>query len=132
MLGLLRPRLARAAAPLLAGGGRMGGAGALRCLGTAANAEYLSANAAADGVTVTTTGLQYRVLKSGAPDAPSPRAGDPCSCHYEGRLLDGAIFDSSYARGAPTTFAPNQARAAAPPWPRPRAPAPDPIAVAWP
>merc|ERR1719382_9585 len=32
----------------------------------------------------------------------------PCECHYAGRLLDGSEFDSSYKRGTPTTFAPNQ------------------------
>jgi len=32
----------------------------------------------------------------------------PCECHYAGRLTDGTEFDSSYKRGAPTTFAPNQ------------------------
>ena len=32
----------------------------------------------------------------------------PCECHYAGRLLDGTEFDSSYARGTTTTFAPNQ------------------------
>lgn len=37
-----------------------------------------------------------------------PTASTPCECHYAGRLLDGSQFDSSYARGQPTTFAPNQ------------------------
>merc|ERR1712070_879447 len=37
-----------------------------------------------------------------------PLVGTPCECHYAGRLLDGTEFDSSYKRGAPTTFAPNQ------------------------
>lgn len=32
----------------------------------------------------------------------------PCSCHYEGTLLDGTVFDSSYKRGKPITFAPRQ------------------------
>ena len=39
---------------------------------------------------------------------PSPKASQPCSCHYEGKLTDGSVFDSSYKRGRPTTFAPNQ------------------------
>ena len=38
----------------------------------------------------------------------SPAVGTPCACHYAGRLLDGTEFDSSYKRGAPTTFAPKQ------------------------
>ena len=35
-------------------------------------------------------------------------ASTPCECHYEGRLIDGTVFDSSYKRGQPATFAPNQ------------------------
>merc|ERR1711956_6056 len=37
-----------------------------------------------------------------------PTAGTPCECHYAGTLLDKTQFDSSYDRGSPTTFAPNQ------------------------
>ena len=37
-----------------------------------------------------------------------PTVDSPCSCHYEGTLIDGTKFDSSYDRGSPTTFAPNQ------------------------
>ena len=37
-----------------------------------------------------------------------PTISTPCNCHYAGRLLDGTEFDSSYARGTPSTFAPNQ------------------------
>jgi FKBP-type peptidyl-prolyl cis-trans isomerase FklB len=37
-----------------------------------------------------------------------PTVDSPCSCHYEGKLIDGTVFDSSYERGQPTTFAPNQ------------------------
>lgn len=32
----------------------------------------------------------------------------PCDCHYEGKLIDGSVFDSSYPRGGPSAFAPNQ------------------------
>lgn len=38
----------------------------------------------------------------------SPSYTDPCSCHYAGTLIDGTEFDSSYKRGQPLTFAPNQ------------------------
>ena len=41
----------------------------------------------------------------------TPRADDPTSCHYKGTLIGGKEFDSSYKRGSPATFAPNQARA---------------------
>jgi len=70
--------------------------------------EYLEMNAQKSGVTVTSSGLQYRVLKSGLDGAPSPKANSPCECHYRGTRIDGAEFDSSYKRGKPTTFAPNQ------------------------
>ena len=39
---------------------------------------------------------------------PKPLASTPCSCHYEGSLIDGTVFDSSFKRGSPSTFAPNQ------------------------
>lgn len=68
---------------------------------------YLEKNKANPGVTSLPSGLQYKVLKSGGGKA-HPRASTPCDCHYEGKLLDGQVFDSSYARGEPTTFAPNQ------------------------
>ncbi len=48
------------------------------------------------------------MLREGNADGKRPLATTPCSCHYEGRLIDGTVFDSSYKRGAPTTFAPNQ------------------------
>ena len=59
-------------------------------------------------VTVLPSGLQYEVLVVGASDGPSPSLSDPCECHYEGKLIDGTVFDSSYARGRPAIFAPNQ------------------------
>ena len=37
-----------------------------------------------------------------------PTVSSPCECHYQGTLIDGTKFDSSYDRGSPTTFAPNQ------------------------
>ena len=77
-----------------------------------AGREWLENNAMEnDDVTTTASGLQYRVIKSGAADAKQPLKNSPCVCHYAGTLLDGTEFDSSYARGTPATFAPNQARA---------------------
>ena len=70
-------------------------------------ARFLDANRARDGVVELASGLQYRVLRAGA-GASHPTADSKCSCHYEGRLIDGTKFDSSYDRGAPTSFAPNQ------------------------
>ena len=49
------------------------------------------------------SGLQYVFRSAGSGDA-TPRAGDEITCHYDGRLLDGTPFDSSYRRGEPFTF----------------------------
>ena len=63
---------------------------------------FLAENAKKDGVTVTASGLQYRVITEGAGDA--PKATDTVKVHYEGRLISGDIFDSSIARGEPVSF----------------------------
>jgi len=72
-----------------------------------ASKAWLAENAKKDGVRVLPSGLQYRVLRKGS-GTDHPTADSPCSCHYEGTLIDGTKFDSSYDRGSPTTFAPNQ------------------------
>lgn len=54
------------------------------------------------------SGLQYKILNSGAAGGLTPRAHSPCECNYRGYLPDGQEFDSSYKRGKPSTFAPNQ------------------------
>lgn len=64
--------------------------------------DFLTANAAKEGVITTDSGLQYKVLKEGTGATPS--ATDQVEVHYEGRLLDGTIFDSSYSRGETITF----------------------------
>lgn len=69
--------------------------------------KFLAENKDKPGVITLESGLQYKVLKKGKGPA-HPKVDSPCSCHYEGRLIDGTIFDSSYERGQPTTFAPNQ------------------------
>ena len=63
---------------------------------------FLADNAHQDGVTVTASGLQYKVLAEGSGD--SPKATDTVKVHYEGRLISGAVFDSSIARGEPVSF----------------------------
>jgi FKBP-type peptidyl-prolyl cis-trans isomerase FklB len=68
---------------------------------------FLAENEGKPGVVTLPSGLQYKVLRDGA-GMQHPREDTPCECHYEGQLLDGAVFDSSYARGGPSTFAPNQ------------------------
>ena len=77
---------------------------------TATNAKgeaFLEANKAKEGVVTLPSGLQYKVLREGD-GAFHPTADSSCSCHYEGTLIDGTEFDSSYGRGQPTSFAPNQ------------------------
>ena len=67
-----------------------------------AGEAVLAENAKKDGVTVTASGLQYRVITEGAGDA--PKATDTVKVHYEGRLISGDVFDSSIARGEPVSF----------------------------
>ncbi len=77
--------------------------------GKAAKAEgekFLKENAGKPGVTVTASGLQYMVLSEGS--GRKPKANDTVRCHYEGTLIDGTIFDSSYRRNAPADFGLNQ------------------------
>ena len=63
---------------------------------------FLADNAKQDGVIVTASGLQYKVLAEGSGD--SPKATDTVKVHYEGRLISGYVFDSSIARGEPVSF----------------------------
>ena len=64
--------------------------------------KFLAENAKKAGVKTTASGLQYMVLKMG--DGPRPKATDRVKVNYEGRLIDGTVFDSSYKRGQPVTF----------------------------
>jgi FKBP-type peptidyl-prolyl cis-trans isomerase len=64
---------------------------------------FLVENARKPGVFVTPSGLQYEVVSEGT--GPNPRESDTVSVHYEGTLLNGEIFDSSYARNEPAEFA---------------------------
>lgn len=64
--------------------------------------QFLAENAKRAGVTTTATGLQYEVLTPAI--GQKPVATDSVRCHYEGRLIDGTVFDSSYQRGEPTSF----------------------------
>jgi len=63
---------------------------------------FLEKNAQRPEVTVTKSGLQYEVLTEGT--GRSPKATDKVRCHYEGTLIDGSVFDSSYKRGEPADF----------------------------
>ena len=64
-----------------------------------AGKAFLEKNAKAPGVVTLPSGLQYRVVTSGPKTGPSPKLGDIVKVNYEGKLLDGTVFDSSFARG---------------------------------
>ena len=65
-------------------------------------AEFLAANAKKQGVQTTQSGLQYQILKPGI--GPSPKANSIVKVNYEGRLIDGTVFDSSIARNQAAEF----------------------------
>ena len=67
---------------------------------------FLAENLHKEGVEVTASGLQYRVITMGEGEKPGPR--DIVTVHYEGKRVDGHIFDSSYKRGQPAEFPLNQ------------------------
>ncbi len=63
---------------------------------------FLQNNAGKPGVITTASGLQYEVLVEG--NGKKPKATDKVRCHYEGTLIDGTVFDSSYKRNEPAVF----------------------------
>ena len=67
---------------------------------------FLAENAKREGVIVTGSGLQYEVLT--AAEGKKPKATDKVKVHYEGTLIDGTVFDSSYRRGEAISFGLNQ------------------------
>jgi FKBP-type peptidyl-prolyl cis-trans isomerase FklB len=73
---------------------------------TKAGREFLTANAKKPGVITTPSGLQYEVLTQGTGDV--PQKTDKVKVHYEGKLIDGTVFDSSIQRGEPAVFGLNQ------------------------
>ncbi len=67
-----------------------------------AGEAFLSENKMKEGVVVTTSGLQYKILKQGSGEKPA--AGSSVTVHYKGTLVDGTVFDSSFDRGQPATL----------------------------
>jgi FKBP-type peptidyl-prolyl cis-trans isomerase len=65
-------------------------------------ADFLEENAQKPGVFATPSGLQYEIISEGT--GPKPQASDTVSVHYEGTLLNGEVFDSSYVRNEPVEF----------------------------
>ncbi|MGX8713244.1 MAG: FKBP-type peptidyl-prolyl cis-trans isomerase [bacterium] len=73
--------------------------------GKAAKSEgeaFLAENKKKAGVVTTPSGLQYEIVKEGT--GRQPKASDTVRCHYEGTLINGTVFDSSYRRGMPAEF----------------------------
>lgn len=67
-----------------------------------AGEKFLADNAKQEGVTTLPSGLQYKIITPAAGAIPALK--DTVRCHYEGRLIDGTVFDSSYRRGTPAEF----------------------------
>ncbi|MFT5646900.1 MAG: FKBP-type peptidyl-prolyl cis-trans isomerase FklB [Aureispira sp.] len=65
-------------------------------------AGFMAENSAREGVTTTASGLQYEILTEGT--GTIPKIHEKVVAHYEGKLLTGKVFDSSYKRGQPATF----------------------------
>ena len=68
----------------------------------AAGTAFLEGNRKKAGIVTTASGLQYAVLTAGK--GPKPKASDTVKVNYEGKLLNGSVFDSSYARNESATF----------------------------
>ena len=74
---------------------------------TEAGRAFMAENAKKEGIITTPSGLQYKVLKQG--DGEVPQKTDKVKVHYEGRLIDGTVFDASSKHGTePATFRPDQ------------------------
>ena len=71
-----------------------------------AGEEFLKLNAKKDSVQTTPSGLQYKVITMGTGEKPQPT--QKVKVNYEGRLIDGTVFDSSFKHGKPVTFPCNQ------------------------
>lgn len=64
--------------------------------------QFLTENGKKEGVVSLPSGLQYKILKAG--NGAKPKKSDTVKCHYEGRLINGQVFDSSIRRGEPAEF----------------------------
>jgi len=69
-----------------------------------AGQAYLARIDKEPGVVALPSGLRYKVVSSPAPNAPKPSPGATVKINYEGALIDGTVFDSSYRHGAPADF----------------------------
>lgn len=71
---------------------------------TAASNAFMARNAKEPGVRTLPSGLQFKVVREGPATGLRPKLGDEVKVHYEGKLVDGTVFDSSYERGAPAAM----------------------------
>lgn len=65
---------------------------------------FMEKNAKREGVVTLPSGVQYEVVRSGPEGGLSPQEADEVKVHYEGKLADGEVFDSSYERGVPAAM----------------------------
>ena len=72
----------------------------------AAGEKFLAENAKKEGVKVLPSGVQYKVIKEGSGEIPADSS--TVIVNYEGKTIDGTVFDSSYKRGEPATFPANR------------------------
>jgi FKBP-type peptidyl-prolyl cis-trans isomerase len=80
------------------------GNGRLAQANLAAANTFMAANAKAPGVQALPSGVQYKIVASGPAGGPRPSPGDEVKVNYEGKLLSGKVFDSSFERGTPADF----------------------------
>jgi peptidylprolyl isomerase/FKBP-type peptidyl-prolyl cis-trans isomerase FklB len=76
--------------------------------GKAEAVAFMEKNAKEDGVVTLPSGLQYKVVHAGPASGLSPDRNDLVKVDYEGKLTDNSVFDSSFARGAPAVFTPEE------------------------
>lgn len=98
----MRLLLVLAATALLAACGQSSAKQNAENLGAAQ--KFMADNAKAQGVKTLPSGVQYKVVKSGPAGGVPPKAGDEIKVHYEGKLVSGRVFDSSYERGEPAVM----------------------------
>jgi peptidylprolyl isomerase/FKBP-type peptidyl-prolyl cis-trans isomerase FklB len=70
----------------------------------AAAAAFMAKNAKAPGIITLPSGLEYKIVRSGPPTGPHPAEGDEIKVDYAGSLLNGDVFDSTKAHGAPAVM----------------------------
>ncbi|WP_091736460.1 FKBP-type peptidyl-prolyl cis-trans isomerase [Phenylobacterium immobile] len=69
-----------------------------------ASKTFMAKNAKEPGVKTLPSGLQFKVVREGPATGLRPKLGDEVKVHYEGKLVDGTVFDSSYERGQPAAM----------------------------